>query len=250
MYRTGIALFCSALGLLVAGPAAAERHLLTVAAHRGSSGETPLRFARRDAERVRKVFQHMGGVQPANSVMLVDPSADDVRRALRTLGSRLKKSDTLVLYVSAHMDSHAVHLGPERLAFTELFSGARATGASLRVFFLDGCRSGAVTAKGLVRGRVRIIRPRPRPATGEVILTSTAPDEDALESLRLSGSFFTHYLVTGLRGAADGDGMGGSPWRSFTASRATGPCTPPPALPPARSTRRSSSTSRAAGPSH
>jgi hypothetical protein len=206
MYRRGFILFFKLFVVLAPHPgAAAERHLLTIAAHRGTPGEVPLRFARRDAERIRKVFQHLGGVQPANTVMLVDPSSSDVRRTLGALGNRLKKDDTLVLYISAHMDSRAIHLGPERLPFERIFSGARDTGASLRVFVLDGCQSGAVTAKGLRRGRVRVIRPRPRPATGEVVLTSTAPGEDALESQRLSGSFFTHYVVTGLRGAADRD---------------------------------------------
>ena len=39
-------------------------------------------------------------------------------------------------------------------------------------------------------------------------LAATAASEDAQESDELRGSFFTHYLVSGLLGAADEDGDG------------------------------------------
>ncbi|MBW2733548.1 MAG: caspase family protein [Deltaproteobacteria bacterium] len=192
---------------LSSAPCEANRHLLTIASHRGMAGEATLRYAKRDAERLRDVLLQLGGVQPAHAVALVDPSPGDVRQALRTLGrGRVKPGDALLIYISGHMDSQAIHLGPERLSFKEIFTAARTTSALVRVFMLDGCRSGALTRKGLRRsGPVRLIRPRPHPAQGELILTSSAPGEDALESSRLAGSFFTHYLVTGLRGAADGN---------------------------------------------
>ena len=38
---------------------------------------------------------------------------------------------------------------------------------------------------------------------GYVVLTSSSPKEAAQESDRIRGSYFTHYLVSGLRGAAD-----------------------------------------------
>src|SRR5439155_1903876 len=38
---------------------------------------------------------------------------------------------------------------------------------------------------------------------GEALLTSSTSDELARESDNLKGSFFTHHLVSGLRGAAD-----------------------------------------------
>ena len=40
---------------------------------------------------------------------------------------------------------------------------------------------------------------------GHAYLTSSSADEAAQESDRIGGSFFTHFLVTGLRGAADAD---------------------------------------------
>ena len=45
-------------------------------------------------------------------------------------------------------------------------------------------------------------------STGEALLTSSAADENALESKEIRGSFFSHHLVSGLRGAADSSGDG------------------------------------------
>ena len=43
---------------------------------------------------------------------------------------------------------------------------------------------------------------------GHAFLTSSSEDEAAQESDRIGASFFTHYLVSGLRGAADVTGEG------------------------------------------
>src|SRR5208283_4450521 len=44
--------------------------------------------------------------------------------------------------------------------------------------------------------------------TGHAYLTSASAEEAAQESDRIGSSFFTHYLVSGLRGAADTKGDG------------------------------------------
>jgi hypothetical protein len=46
------------------------------------------------------------------------------------------------------------------------------------------------------------------PNEGVVFLTAASADEDAQESDELKGSFFTHYLVSGLLGAADANADG------------------------------------------
>ena len=43
---------------------------------------------------------------------------------------------------------------------------------------------------------------------GHAFLTSSSADEAAQESDRIGGSFFTHYLITGLRGGADANADG------------------------------------------
>jgi uncharacterized caspase-like protein len=45
-------------------------------------------------------------------------------------------------------------------------------------------------------------------ASGEVVITSSSADELSQESDEVGGSYFTHYLLSGLRGAADTSGDG------------------------------------------
>ena len=44
--------------------------------------------------------------------------------------------------------------------------------------------------------------------TGQVLITASSASEDAQESDAIQGSFFTHFLTSGLRGAADRDNDG------------------------------------------
>ncbi len=196
---------------ILIGIAQAKRiHVVAIASHSGDNSEVPLLFSERDARRVASVFGELGGVEPADSIVLVDPDSDRISQTFKTLSNgRVRPGDELIVYVSSHMDAQSFHIGVEHFEFTKLFKMAADTGASFKIFILDGCRSGSVTTKGLsIAGKVRAIRPQRQVAKGELILTSTSADEDALESERLGGSFFTHYLVSGLRGAADANGDG------------------------------------------
>jgi hypothetical protein len=75
---------------------------------------------------------------------------------------------------------------------------------------IDSCKSGALlAAKGGKPGSGFQIRLSDNVASnGEALLTSSAANELALESREIRGSFFTHHLVSGLRGAADLSGDG------------------------------------------
>ncbi len=68
---------------------------------------------------------------------------------------------------------------------------------------LDSCASGAFTRhKGGVK-RPPFLLDSSIDMRGHAFLTSTSADEQAQESDRIAASFFTYYLVSGLRGAAD-----------------------------------------------
>ena len=79
-----------------------------------------------------------------------------------------------------------------------------------RVVLLDACRTGgALASKGGHQAPpfdVRLLRPAT--VAGAAIIAASTASELAQESSRLEGSFFTHHLVSGLRGAADGNGDG------------------------------------------
>jgi hypothetical protein len=78
----------------------------------------------------------------------------------------------------------------------------------VRIAVLDACSSGAFT-------RVKSGKPRPpflvdesSDMRGHAFLTSSSESEAAQESDRIRASYFTHYLVSGMRGAADLSGDG------------------------------------------
>ena len=209
---------CALQGAL---PGVARAHVvrfaLVVGDNHGAAREQPLLYAVRDAQRVRDVLLALGGYLPENTYLLAEPDAASVRRVLIQLNERIRREvsmpDTqavLFVYYSGHADAAALHLGTTELELAELRGLVNGSAAQFRVLVLDACRSGAVT---------RVKGGRPVPAfsvaleqrlsgEGAVFLTSSAADEDAQESDELRGSFFTHYFVSGLLGAADDDRNG------------------------------------------
>ena len=78
----------------------------------------------------------------------------------------------------------------------------------MHITVLDACASGAITRlKGGQRQKAFMVDAS-SDMRGYAFLTSSSENEAAQESDRIRGSFFTHYLVSGLRGAADVTGDG------------------------------------------
>ena len=78
----------------------------------------------------------------------------------------------------------------------------------MRIVILDSCSSGAFTrAKGGIKTQPFLIDGS-LSAQGYAFLTSSSANEASQESDNIEGSYFTHSLLAGLRGAADtvGDG--------------------------------------------
>ena len=134
-----------------------------------------------------------------------------VSARVRQLQGSGKDRVVLVFYFSGHSDGQALELGRERLSFAEVRRWMQATGAAVRLAIVDSCRSGGLIAlKGGSLGPVFDIRLADHLAShGEAVITSSASSEAALESAEIRSSFFSHHMVSGLRGAADasGDGM-------------------------------------------
>jgi hypothetical protein len=209
-----------AFALLAAAPrpAAAEtrRLAIVVGNNAGGPAEKPLRYAEEDATKVADVLSQLGDV-PADALFLLrgqgrSALADVLRRVTqRVTDYRLNPADRSVLlfYYSGHSDGEALELGGDRVPFAELRGWLAGTRADVRVAVVDGCKSGALVGKGGTRApgfEIRLIDQLD--ASGEAMLTSSAADELALESREIRGSFFTHHLVSGLRGAADVSGDG------------------------------------------
>ncbi len=201
-----VAALCS--GLLAAPVRAQHRVALVVGSNAAPPGLSQLRYAHDDARKMRRVLVELGGVAAQDARLLLDPSASALSSALahlRETGAQRGGHSTLLFYYSGHADSEALQLGRQRLPLAELHAFLKDEGADVRVALLDACHSGALSRSkgGTMRPRIDI-RWAPEPGVkGAVLVTSSTAEEASLETDDVGGSLFTHFLVSGLRGAAD-----------------------------------------------
>lgn len=194
---------------------AVERLALIAGASSGGPGRAALRYAASDAREVARVLGQLGGIDPSDLVLIEEPDVAVFRSAVARLGRRAAEIRTagrrpeLFVYYSGHSDEEGLLLGGTRLSYGQLREDLDAVPVEVRVAILDSCASGAFT-----RAKGGQMRPAFQVDTanrvrGHAFLTSSAADEASQESDRLRASFFTHSLLTGLRGAADttGDGV-------------------------------------------
>lgn len=192
---------------------AETRRFAVVVGNNAGAGELPpLRYAETDAGKFARVLTEVGQVAPADVWLLQGLAQADVERSLDAARARIAEAAArpdlravLTFFFSGHSDGEALEIGRERLDLGRLKGLLTASGAHVRLTVIDACKSGAAVAfKGGKPAPGFTIRLTDElAATGEVTLTSSAADEVALESREVRGSFFTHHLVSGLRGAAD-----------------------------------------------
>jgi len=207
-----------AVAVVVAGPrvalAATARYAVVIGNNQGERGEAVLQYAERDAERFAGVLVDVGGLSVQNVVTLLGSDVDAVRSALIAVNDRIRnehaESAMLIVYYSGHADAGALHLGATRLEVNQLEQLVRGSSASFRLLAVDACRSGVLTrVKGGRRSApIPIATSETIPADGVVFWSASAASEDAQEADEIQGSFFTHYLVSGLAGPADVNGDG------------------------------------------
>ena len=191
-----------------------RRLVLVAAANRGGEDRPLLKYALTDAERFSQVMQALGGVEPDDVVLLKQPRVGELDAALEALTSRVAAArrsartggtvrTEVFFYYSGHADEKGLLLGNDRLSYGTLRERLESVQADVRIGVLDACASGAVTRPkgGKVRSPFTI--DQSSDMRGQAFLTSSSADESAQESDRLGGSFFTHYLISGMRGAAD-----------------------------------------------
>ena len=208
------------LAFLAALPAPAraagqvQRYALVAGANFGGPDRAPLRYAISDAERFARVLLDLGGVLPADSILLKQPKVAEMVDGLGRLRRRVEagKADggrsELLVYYSGHADEKGLLLGEDRYSYRSLRDLLDAIPADVRIAVLDACASGAITRlKGGVVRRPFLVD-ESADMRGHAFLTSSAATEAAQESDRIGASYFTHFLISGLRGAADTSGEG------------------------------------------
>jgi hypothetical protein len=207
----------SAIALLIASLAcsavfAAEpfrRIALLVASNDGGSDRVPLRYAVSDAQAVASVLSELGGLEPLDRVVVVEPTRAQVAQAMADLRGRVqaarKHADRVevFLYYSGHSDEEGILTAGQRTSYTELRQGIEAVDADVVVAVIDSCASGAMLRQKGGKLRPPFAVDQANRVRGRAFLTSASANEAAQESDRLGASFFTHHLVSGMRGAAD-----------------------------------------------
>ena len=193
-----------------------QRFALLIAAHDGGDGLPRLRYAGRDATRLADVLVDVGGFQRADILSVVDGDAAVVIDLFEELERRVRAAKArgddvvVVAYYSGHAQDGRLRLGQTTLEMRELRRRLETSSADVRLGFLDSCGAGAITReKGATLAAPFVVRvDEDLSAKGQVIIASSSADEVSQESDDIQGSFFTHYLASGLRGDADRDSDG------------------------------------------
>jgi hypothetical protein len=189
-----------------------ERYALIAGSNDGGPSRVRLRYANSDAEAMAKVLTNLGGVDPANLVLLREADRSTFLQALQTIEGKLQRARArgarpeLVVYYSGHSDEDGLLLSGQRLGWSELRQALKDQPADVRIAILDSCASGAMLRAKGGQKRAPFLMDASSQVTGHAYLTSSSADEAAQESDGIGASFFTHNLVTGLRGAADTSG--------------------------------------------
>jgi hypothetical protein len=186
-----------------------RRFAFLASANDGGAGRARLRYAGSDARAVSRVLIEMGGLHRDDLVIADEPDRagflrqmEVLRHIVATSRSAAVRSE-LIFYYSGHSDEEGLLLRGQRVAYPELRAMIEQVPADVRVAVLDSCASGALTRQKGGVFRPPFMTDDSVKLKGNAFLTSSSANEVAQESDRIAASFFTHFLVSGLRGAAD-----------------------------------------------
>jgi hypothetical protein len=186
-----------------------RRFALMAGFNDGGPTRPRLRYAASDAQAMSRVLESLGGIAGEDVVFVSDASRTALLAGFDRLGQLVAAGKQpgvrreVVVYYSGHSDEEGLLIGSDRVSYDELRARIQTIPAEVRLAILDSCASGAFTRrKGGVR-RAPFLLDSSADTKGHAYLTSSAINEVAQESDRIGASFFTHYLVSGLRGAAD-----------------------------------------------
>jgi hypothetical protein len=186
-----------------------RRFAMIIGANDGGADRVKLRYAGTDAQAVAGVVRQIGGVQVGDVELVLDPTRGELDASFRRLAARMRAArvgDTrveLIVYYSGHSDENGLLLSGVRYEYDQLRKQIRGMPADVNIAILDSCASGAFTRTKGGQRRPAFLVDTSNQVRGHAFLSSSSADEAAQESDRIRASYFTHYLVSGLRGAAD-----------------------------------------------
>lgn len=207
-----LVLFGFGRSAVAAGPKPVRRIAVFVAANDGGDARVELRYAESDAYALAKVLRAVGGLRTDDEIQVYRATPRKIRQAFERATALTKRANErgerteLVFYYSGHSDERGLLLGERSMPYADLRGLLRAVPADVQIAILDSCASGAFTRIKGGKRRPPFLMGTASKVEGYAYLTSSSAEETAQESDRIGGSFFTHFLVSGLRGAADRDG--------------------------------------------
>lgn len=190
-------------------PPLVKRYAFIIGGNDGGHTKTKLKYATWDARSIAKVMAELGGVDPIDSILVTNPTRSELLEHIYEMKNKLWRNrlpstrTELFFYYSGHSDDEGLLLGEEKLSYPELKQRIKDMSADLSIIVLDSCASGNLTRIKGGHKAPPFLSDALSKLKGYVALTSSSSDEAAQESDRIKGSYFTHYLVSGLRGAAD-----------------------------------------------
>jgi hypothetical protein len=206
-----VAFFAIVTTLTMRASAEPIRILLAVSHTRGAEGELPLHHSADDARHVRDALSQLGGFR--DPILLTDPTPGELAagfdRARALAQGHTPEETTFVFYFSGHGDRDRIHLGTQAVPISDVASRVRGVPAGLYLLVTDACRNYPGRTKGIASAPMfQVAHDEKNAATGVVWFFAAGEGEAAQESDELDGALFTHFWVSGLRGAADANGDG------------------------------------------
>ncbi|MEK6794723.1 MAG: kelch repeat-containing protein [Spirochaetota bacterium] len=162
-----------------------------------------------DAKSLSEVFVTLGGFDERDTTVLANPTLADLRNDIAALKAKVAAAKKekfrveMIFYYSGHSDKTGLLLGDEVYRYEDLKKDTEGIAADMRILILDSCMSGTLTTLKGSSARPPFLFDSTIDMEGYAFLTSSRSTEYSQESDTLGGSFFTHALISGLRGAAD-----------------------------------------------
>lgn len=151
-----------------------------------------------DARDFAAVYPDNGKVEKR---VLLDSKATkkNILEAMDALYSKAGRGDEVILYFSGHGWEDGVCAYDGEVSFADVRKAMGKSHAKRKLIFSDSCHSG-----GIRRDAKKAAKAQKQAKNADVMLMMSARDnESAIENRKMRNGYFTHFLVKGLKGAAD-----------------------------------------------
>ncbi|MFK7948217.1 MAG: caspase family protein [Saprospiraceae bacterium] len=174
-----------------------------------------LKFTDDDAYRLNAFLQSPeGGALPDDQIkVLIDEAAerDDILNTLSTVAEKASKNDVIIFYFSGHglqgsFLPHDYDGEDQVVQHQEIKDILESSDAKAKIVIADACHSGSfMAAKGNHYETIidTYYSAFNKSAGGFVLMLSSKGEETSIESNGLRQGIFSHFLIRGLKGAAN-----------------------------------------------